>query len=162
MFEPTTKSAIEYARQDKLDVWVEKFLCGEGNNKSLLGALKRDKIEYENPKLMDLTLLRRLVGFEPEMEIKLTEEQFEGFLIDAYKIAERFSNENWDMPPLMAFDFSNVNWNIPPLMAYDESASELHVIFDGNHRFEALKKLGIKEYWVILLKSPQKDPRQRT
>ena len=37
---------------------------------------------------------------------------------------------------------------MPPLIVSIEDGS--FVLNDGNHRFEALKQLGIREYWVII------------
>jgi len=136
MFEPTAKSAIEYAGSNKLEEWVHEFLCGEGNNKKLSDALKIYKREYVGPKLMDLHLLTRCYGPEPEMECRIPEEnqeQTKNFGANIDKIAKRFKTGGWDMPPLLALD-CNGKFEID----------------DGNHRYEALKKLGIKKYWVIL------------
>ena len=50
----------------------------------------------------------------------------------------------------MSERFKNGNWDMPPLIVDGKIINNKHEINDGNHRFEALKMLGIKEYWVIL------------
>ena len=136
MYEATLKSAIEYGRQNKIEEWVHKYLLGEGDNKALLEHLMLEPGEYEGPKLLRLNLLRRIYGPEPEMEYHIPEddiEQVKGFWRNIGEISERYKAGNWDMPPLIV---------------YEEDKNE-YEIYDGNHRFEALKMLGINEYWVI-------------
>ena len=47
------------------------------------------------------------------------------------KIVARYQKEDRDMPHL--------------IVRHDGNTYELN---DGNHRFEALKRMGVKEYWV--------------
>lgn len=136
MFKATTKSAIEYARQNNLEEWIHTFLCGEGDNKGLSDGLKLEKRYYQEPKLMDLDLFQRCYGPEPGLKYSIREddeEQIKYFWKNIAAIAERYKTGEWDMPPLIIQECDGV--------------FELN---DGNHRYEALKKLGIKEYWVIL------------
>ena len=136
MFEATLKSAMEYAGQNKLEEWVHEYLCGEGDNKGFSDGLKLEPREYEGPKLMNLDLFARTYGPEPGMAYSIREddkEQIKWFWLNIGGIMEKFRGGHWDMPPLIIQD--------------DDGIYEIN---DGNHRFEALKMLGIKEYWVIL------------
>lgn len=54
IFEPTTKSAIEYAEQNNLEEWIHTFLCGEGDNKGFSDGLKDEERQYTAPQLMNL------------------------------------------------------------------------------------------------------------
>ena len=45
------------------------------------------------------------------------------------------------------------DWDMPPLLALDRIDDGTYGIDDGNHKLEALKKLCVNEYWVILFKS---------
>ena len=136
MFEATSKSAIEYGRRNNIEEWVHKFLCGEGGNKEFSDGLKLEKRQYDEPKLMDLDLFTRIYGPEPGMKHSIKEddkEQIKWFWFNIGRIAEKYSAGNWDMPPLIIQDCNGE-----------------YELNDGNHRFEALKILGVKEYWVIL------------
>jgi len=136
MYEATLKSAMEYSRQDNLKEWVHQYLLGEGDNKVLLEHLMLASAEYEGPKLLNLSLISRIYGPEPDMEYNIPEdntEQIKKFWKNIKEISERYKAGNWDMPPLII---------------YEENENE-YEIYDGNHRLEALKMLGINEYWVI-------------
>ena len=56
-----------------------------------------------------------------------------GFNERVSKIMERYKKGDWDMPPLIV-----------------ENHGIHYELNDGNHRFEALIRLGVKEYWVII------------
>jgi len=135
-YKPTLSSSIAFANDGKLEEWIHKYLLGEGKNKGFSDGLKLEPREYEGPKLMNLDLFTRFYGPEPGMKYSINEddkEQIKWFWFNIGGISERYKNGNWDMPPLIIQDC--------------EGGYELN---DGNHRFEALKMLGIKEYWVIL------------
>jgi len=138
MFEPTLKSAIEYGKLGNIEEWVHEYLCGEGNNKGFSDGLKLESRQYSEPRLMNLNLFKRCYGPEPDMEYHIRKddtEHLKWFWLKIDGIAERYQAGNWDMPPLIISNFDGE-----------------YMLNDGNHRFEALKKLGIKEYWVILWK----------
>jgi hypothetical protein len=136
MYEATLKSAIEYSRQNKLEEWVHLYLLGEGDNKGFSDGLKLDKRHFTEPKLMNLDLFARCYGPEPGLKHSIREddkEQIKWFWYNIGGIAQRYKAGNWDMPPLIIEDHNGT-----------------YELSDGNHRYEALKMLGIKEYWVIL------------
>lgn len=134
VFEPTLKSAMEYANHGKTEEWVHCFLLGdEGGNKSLSDAIKSYKPKCIAPKLMRLDLFKRIHEWKAE-KYALAGEREEWFWNQVNAQVERYNTGEWDMPPLMA-DMKN--------------REGFYNLFDGNHRIEALKKLGIKEYWVI-------------
>jgi hypothetical protein len=129
-YRPTLSSAINYASVNSLEEWIHKFLCGEGNNKIFSDGLKLKQRKFYAPQVMSLNKFERCSGPENNMKFKIPEEIFqkrvEG-IVSAYKKGE------WDMPPL--------------IINRKDNDYELN---DGNHRFEALKKLGINQYWVII------------
>lgn len=135
MFEATLKSAIEYGGQNKIEDWVHEYLCGEGNNKGFSDGLKDEERQYTEPQLMNLDLFKRCYGPESGMKFNIPEddkEQIKWFWLNIGGITERYRAGKWDMPPLIIQDRNGE-----------------YELNDGNHRFEALKLLGIKEYWVI-------------
>jgi ParB-like nuclease domain. len=136
MFDATSKSAIEYARENRLEEWVHEFLCGEGNNKGFSDGLKLTEREFTAPALMKLDQFTRIHGPEEGMIYRAVGEEHIGYFWDKIKkIEERYAAGDWDMPPL--------------IIQHSDGVYELN---DGNHRFEALKNLGVSEYWVILWK----------
>ena len=85
---------------------------------------------------MNLDLFTRTYGPEPGMAYSIREddkEQIKWFWLNIGGITEKYRAGKWDMPPLIIQDNDGI-----------------YEINDGNHRFEALKMLGIKKYWVIL------------
>ena len=137
MFEATLESAKEYASKNNIEEWVYEFFCGEGNNKEFLDYLKSSVKEYTGPMLMGLDLFKRCHGPEPGMEFSIPQddtEQIKRFWLKINGIKERYETGNWDMPPLIVRNCTG---------EYEE-------LSDGNHRFEALKMLGVEDYWVIL------------
>jgi hypothetical protein len=64
------------------------------------------------------------------MKFKIPEEVFLKRVEDIISV---YKKGDWDMPPL--------------IINRKDNNYELN---DGNHRFEALKKLGINQYWVII------------
>jgi len=129
-YKPTSASAIEFAEGNRLEEWVHLFLCGEGNNKAFSDGLKRALRLYHPPQRMKLSTFYRCCGPEDGMKFQIGAD---GFHQRVDHIAERYENGDWDMPPLIINQCSNT-----------------YELNDGNHRYEALMKLNIEEYWVIL------------
>ena len=127
MHKATATSAIDYAQANKLDEWVHDFLLGEGNNKELSESIKRHGRKFFAPKRMKLDLFRRCFGPQAVDDDR-------DFFDKVNEIADRFKAGAWDMPPLIALECNKGYYDLD----------------DGSHRFEALKMLGIDEYWVIL------------
>jgi len=129
IYRPTSTSAIEYANANELEKWIQLFLLGDGNNKELADGLKLKPRIYHGPQMTSLDTFNRSCGPEESMKWQIDKE---GFYSRVKKIATRYQKGDWDMPPLIVYR--------------DESTYELN---DGNHRYEALKLLEVKQYWVI-------------
>lgn len=143
MFEPTLKSAIQYGRENNIEEWIHEYLCGEGNNKGFSDGLKDEERQYTEPQLMNLDLFTRCYGPEPGMKFSIREddnakEQIKWFWVNIGGMVEKYKSGNWDMPPLIIQDCNGE-----------------YELNDGNHRYEALKILGIKEYWVIFWRTKE-------
>jgi len=135
-YKPTTSSAIEFASANRIEDWIHLFLCGEGNNIPFSEGLKLEPRNYYAPKMMLLNQFERCCGPEENMTFRVPEDNF---IKRVGGIAEFYSTGDWDMPPLIIY--------------LHEGA---YVLSDGNHRFEALTKLGIDSYWVIIWETSQK------
>jgi len=129
MYSPTASSAIAFASAERLEEWVHLFLCGEGGNKAFSDGLKLEPRIYRAPRRMDLSLFERCCGPEDGIKFQISAA---GFHKNVKSIMKKYKG-NWDMPPLIV-NFVN-------------SQYELN---DGNHRFEALRRLGVQAFWVVI------------
>lgn len=132
-FYPTLESALTFAEADKLEAWIHAFLLGEGDNRAFSEGLKKKERVYFPPIELALDQFERCCGPEAGLLYPVNEE---GFWQRVYSIRDRYLNGDWDMPPLIV----NVD-------------TENYILNDGNHRYEALRQLGIESYWVIRWKS---------
>jgi len=129
-YKPTASSAIAYSDNGRLEEWIHLFLCGEGNNESFSNGLKLERRRYHGPRMMELNTFSRDCGPEEGMKWRIGED---GFNSRVNEIMNRFKKGDWDMPPLIVY--------------HDGIKYGLN---DGNHRHEALRRLNINSYWVIL------------
>jgi len=129
-YKPTLSSAIEFSKADKLEKWIHLFLCGEGNNKAFSDGLKLEPRRFYSPKMIELDKLERCCGPEKNMKFQIPKKNFIKRIND---IISAYNKGDWDMPPLIVY-----------------RKEKVYEINDGNHRYEALKKVGINKYWVIM------------
>ncbi|MHB1155134.1 MAG: chromosome partitioning protein ParB [Eubacteriales bacterium] len=132
----TLNSAMQYAETGSLEDWIHLFLTGEGNNVPFSKGLKLDKRYYFGPYKFKLELFKRCCGPEPDMEYVVDSDSFEAHVTALGKRIE----EGWDMPPL--------------IVNYSEGKFELN---DGNHRYEAMIRKGINEYYFIVWITGESD-----
>jgi len=109
---------------------VHLYLCGEGDNKPFSDGLKLAKRHFEAPKRYPLATFERTCGPEEGMKWQIDEA---GFNRNVENIMARYREGNWDMPPLIIQNH---------LTHYE--------LNDGNHRYEALKRMGIDTFPVII------------
>ncbi len=122
-------SAKEFSEAGKLEDWVHSFLLSDGHNKAFSDGLKLFNRYYLGPFTMPLSLFSRCCGPEDNMKYQVNAEWFEKRVQSLKKTLQ----ENDDMPPL--------------IVHFVDHGFEL---CDGNHRFEALTQLGVKEYPIIV------------
>lgn len=122
-------SAKEFAEAGKLEDWVHSFLLKDGHNKAFSDGLKQFDRYYLGPLTMPLSLFSRCCGPEEDVKYQVNAEWFEKRVQSLKKTIQ----SNDDMPPL--------------IVHFIDHGFEL---CDGNHRFEALTQLGVKEYPVIV------------
>lgn len=125
----TLSSAQSYAKNGKLEEWVHTYLLSDGHNKEFSDGLKLFDRYFLGPMKMPLSLFPRCCGPEENMKYRVNAEWFESHVSELEKIIQREK----DMPPL--------------IVHFVEGQFELN---DGNHRFEAYSRLGVKEYEVIV------------
>jgi hypothetical protein len=133
----TTASALEASRAGQLEAWVHAFLLGEGGNRAFSDGLRRAPRRFHGPLALPLRELVRCAGPEPEMEFRVPAEVFE---LRVGRIAAAIRSGQ-DLPPLI------VNYRAGRPLA----------VSDGNHRLEALRRLGRAECAVIVWTTGAED-----
>ncbi len=132
----TSEGALRAAKKGHLEEWIHEFLSNEGNNIPFSQGLKLEPRYFIGPMKMPLSLFTRCCGPEPELKYTIDKQGFE-HRVNA--IIGRLEN-GWDMPPL--------------IVNYFDDQFELS---DGNHRYEALIKKGVKEHYFIIWITGEKD-----
>lgn len=122
-------SAIQFAKNNKLEEWVHTYLLSDGNNKEFSDGLKLCDRYFLGPVKIPLHLFSRCCGPEEDMKYQVSAEWFEKHVSELADVIQTGK----DMPPL--------------IVHYTKGGFELD---DGNHRLEAYKRLNIKEYFVII------------
>ena len=131
----TLSSAKNYAKQGKLEEWVHLYLQSDGHNKEFSDGLNQFDRYYLGPMNMPLSLFKRCCGPEKTMKWQVEEKWFEQHVSDLEEIIKREK----DMPPLIVHYFIDKD--------NKDGTFELN---DGNHRFEAYSRLGIKDHYIIV------------
>ena len=134
-YDRTLTSAQNYARNNRLEEWVHRYLLSDGHNKEFSDGLKLFNRYFLGPVKMPLSLFKRCCGPEADMRWRIHQEWFEKHVSELEEIIKHEK----DMPPLIVHYFIGEGSS--------EGEFELN---DGNHRFEAYSRLGIKEYDVIV------------
>lgn len=113
----------------ELEEWVNNFLCGEGENKVLAEGLRKQKRHWIGFVEISLDMLDRCCGWESYMEYK-----------EPLK--------KWNERVNLCIDFIESGGKLSPFIVFYTKG--LFSIRDGNHRYEAYKRLGFKKYWVAI------------
>ena len=132
------ESAHEYANKNELDKWCQLFLRDGGYehanpNIPLADGLLLEERFYAGPFLIDFSKIT-------PMRI---DEHLGGNELDFYLEKESGIVENYN------------NLNMPPLIL--EYKDDKLYLVDGSHRFSALRKMGINEYYAIVWGNKDKE-----
>jgi hypothetical protein len=131
-------SARAAAAEDRTAIWVGDFLASRGSdNPALAAALAQRRHWWVGPICVPLEALERLAGPEDDALVPVADEVWEHDVGDMEESIE----EGWEPPPLLA--------------QYQRGRLLLQ---DGNHRYEALRREGAREAWVLLFFD---DPNER-
>jgi hypothetical protein len=123
--------ARQFASRGQLEEWVHLYLNTAGKNPKFSEGLKKQTRHWVGPILVDADLLKRCHGpdGEPNMEYYSTVEHWD-YLVGQY---EQMFRDGWDFPPLI---LHHINGELS--------------VRDGNRRTAALKRAGMKQFWVII------------
>ncbi|MFA5010002.1 MAG: hypothetical protein WC553_02075 [Patescibacteria group bacterium] len=130
----SVESAQAAAVNGTLQEWLIAYLRNEGNNEKLARVIEEQTnvITIQPPRLISLQRMKIMVG-PPNSGRKWTDSKWE---VNIKKFVHLIQT-GWNPPPIILTDY----WGTP------------NAITDGNHRYEALKRLGYKKYWAIQLKN---------
>lgn len=132
----TLQGALQYGYEGRIEEWVHSFLIGAGHNPFLSYVMKMKKRYFSEPLIFPLDTFKRNCGPEENMKYKVKQPGFE-FMVGTMMAS--FIN-GWDMPPLI-IEYRNGSFDLS----------------DGNHRYEALTRLGVTHYYVIFWTSSEED-----
>ena len=130
----TLSSALEYGKAGLIEDWIHEYLLSDGNNKAFSDGLLLIPRFYVGPLELPTALFCRCCGPEDDMRFRVSKAGFER------KVAS-----------LMAT--MSVDKDLPPLIA--NYANGEFVLNDGNHRFEARRRLGLESCFVIIWASSE-------
>jgi hypothetical protein len=126
-FAPTSTSAREAHGAGELADWAQTFLRGEGGNLGIADPLReRDDDVYVLAEV-GLGDVYPISGPDDEFDWPVPPAEFERRV----EAMMRLFKEGWDAPPLFV---------------------HMHTLrlVDGNHRREALVRLGQRTYWAVM------------
>lgn len=134
----TLAQALEMARENRIEDWVNEFLnqSDHHGNAGLSKGLKLQKRFWQGP--LELDFVSLIQGCGPSKEYPFYEPEID-WNITISKFKERL--ENGENPP-------------PLIVEYRPSG---FYIADGNHRYGAMKEVGLTKYWCVVWCNSEKD-----
>ena len=134
----SVRGAQQCAEQGRLGAWVHAYLnTGEGFHQRLAAWFEREERFWLGPIEVSLSRLTRRYGPEEAMPWKEPREDWERRVT---AIQHAFAQPD-AMPPMIARAIKD---------EADEALSFRLLLNDGAHRHEALVRLGVATFWVIL------------
>jgi FMN phosphatase YigB (HAD superfamily) len=126
----TVAGAARAAESGELAQWVGEFLASRGSDNAVLAAaLAAEPHWWLGPVRVPLTDLHRLAGPEDDALCAIDPTEWED---DTSQMAASI-DAGWEPPPLLA-----------------EHREGRLLLQDGNHRYEALRRSGAGDAWVII------------
>lgn len=129
-------SAFEAAQRGEIEAWVHEYLLTVGRNAPFSEGLRLAPRFWAGPLEAPLSDLICCCGPQPEME---------------YVVDQAAYNRHVDR----MVESIRAGWQPAPLIAsYDGGILSVR---DGNHRHEALRRAGFRQYWTIVWFNDPKD-----
>jgi hypothetical protein len=127
VFAPTASSAREALAAGELAEWSQAFLRGEGDNVNIANPLSERGDDVYLLAEVRLDDVNDISGVGDDFDWPVPRDEFEAKVTSMMQRLE----EGWDAPPLIV--------HAPTLR-----------LVDGNHRREALLRLGRSSYWAVM------------
>jgi hypothetical protein len=141
-----TRTALEYAAQNRLEEWIHAYLLGgPWRNDGLSQGLKRQQRWWRGPLELPVAMLERIEGPEPGLEYPVALQGWEQSLAKLIDSIHSSAAGPLDMPPLI-LEFG---------LAYP--APNHLSVRDGNHRLGAYQRLSWPATWVIIWYNSEDD-----
>ncbi|MBQ2668334.1 MAG: ParB-like nuclease domain-containing protein [Clostridia bacterium] len=134
-YQGTGTNARHCAQNGKLEDWVHAYLLSDGDNKPFSDGLRLFDRFYLGPMQMPIDLFERISGPEETMPYRI----HPGWWEECVALLQETIQKNADLPPLI------VHYYIP-----DGKTEGVFELNDGNHRWEAFKRLGVQTADVIV------------
>ncbi len=136
-------SAKAFAKEGKLEEWVHRYLLSDGGNRDFSDGLKLFDRYFLGPMELPLALFERCCGPEENMRYRVDAAWFERHVSELAEVIRR----NPDMPPLIVHFLNDQGtWKF-----------ELN---DGNHRFEAYRRMGYESMQFIVWITEESELRE--
>lgn len=132
----TLKEALKYSKDWKINEWFQEFLLWKWSNLKLANIIK-DGWYLDELKLVKFDELKRMMWAEKEgLMWSENSQKWDKRINDIIELIKSWS----DCPPLMVW---YNNW--------------AYTIADWSHRYEAMKRLWINEYWTSVWYENKED-----
>lgn len=128
-YSATLESAMQYGKEEKMDVWVHLYLNEEGRNIPFSDGLRLFDRYFFSPAQFPLSLFRRCTGHEEDMKYHIEKNWWEHQIAELTKAVK----EGVEMSPF--------------IVHYVGGEFELN---DGNHRHKVYEDLGMDKVWAIV------------
>ena len=126
-FAPTSAAAREAHAAGDLAEWSQAFLRGEGGNLGVAEPLRERDDDVYVLAQVSLSDVYPISGPDQDFDSPVPPAEYERKVVAMVRLLE----EGWDAPPLFV--------HMPTLR-----------LVDGNHRREALLRLGHRTYWAVM------------
>lgn len=126
----TLSLAKQYAKDGRIDEWMQDFLRADGKNLALADGLLLEERHYFGLREIPIALLSDVKSGAPEYLHAANDIQYFFEVVDRMK--ESLA-EGWDAPPL--------------IVAYVYGKFEVN---DGRHRLELYRQMGVERVWAAV------------
>ena len=119
-----------YAKEGRIDEWLQDFLRADGKNLALADGLLKEERYYFGLREVPITLFSDIEEGAPKYLHKENDIQYFFYVVD--RMMESLA-DGWDAPPLIV-----------------EYVYGRFQVDDGRHRLEAYRQLGVDKVWVVI------------
>ena len=119
-----------YAKEGRIDEWLQDFLRADGKNLALADGLLKEERFYFGLREVPITLFADIKAGVPEYLHAANDIQYFFYVVDRMK--ESLA-DGWDAPPLIV-----------------EYVYGRFQVDDGRHRLETYRQLGVDKVWSVI------------
>lgn len=119
-----------YAKEGRIDEWLQDFLRADGKNLALADGLLKEERFYFGLREVPITLFTDIKAGTPEYLHAENDIQYFFYVVDRMK--ESLA-DGWDAPPLIV-----------------EYVYGRFQVDDGRHRLETYRQLGVDKVWTVI------------